>query len=196
MKPDAIYIRESDDKPGYVVDDHLSRPIVTNRFQQPTRKHSGQLYCFLFGLASSGVYRALPVTSQAVSSYLAFPPLPGYSSWRFISVALVWESPPPDVIRHPALWSPDFPHLRPFGTCSRDHLSDSIRNFSIWNFLCKGRNWRTILKPQDVVVPFIYVNGNLNKICFYFCLKKRKTYFLLDLLSNSEYNGNTDVTIM
>ncbi len=28
-------------------------------------------------------------------------------SRRFISVALVWESPPPDVIRHPALRSPD-----------------------------------------------------------------------------------------
>ena len=26
-----------------------------------------------------------------------------------------WESPPPDVIRHPALRSPDFPHLAPFG---------------------------------------------------------------------------------
>ena len=36
---------------------------------------------------------------------------------RFISVALVWESPPPDVIRHPALRSPDFPRLNPF-VCS------------------------------------------------------------------------------
>lgn len=56
--------------------DHLSRPTVTSRLQQPTRKHSGPLYGFLFGLASSGVYRALPVTRQAVSSYLAVPPLP------------------------------------------------------------------------------------------------------------------------
>ena len=38
-------------------------------------------------------------------------------TWRFISVALVWESPPPDVIRHPALRSPDFPRLNPF-VCS------------------------------------------------------------------------------
>ena len=29
---------------------------------------------------------------------------------RYISVALSLESPPPDVIRHPALWSSDFPH--------------------------------------------------------------------------------------
>ena len=53
---------------------------------------------------------ARPVTRTAVVSYTAFPPLP-WKPWRFISVALVWESPPPDVIRHPALWSPDFPHL-------------------------------------------------------------------------------------
>ena len=94
------------------LNDHLSRPAVTNRFKQPTRKRDGQPHCFLFGLASSGVYRACFVTKTAVSSYLAFPPLP--VTWRYISVALAWESPPPDVIRHPALWSPDFPHLQPF----------------------------------------------------------------------------------
>ncbi len=42
---------------------------------------------------------------------------------RFIAVALALESPPPDVIRHPALRSPDFPRLRPFGACIRDCLS-------------------------------------------------------------------------
>ena len=75
---------------------------------------------FLFGLASDGVYTAISVTRDAVSSYLTFSPLP--ENWRFFSVALAWESPPPDVIRHPALRSPDFPRLRPFGTCSRDCL--------------------------------------------------------------------------
>ena len=64
--------------------DHLSRPFVAKRFQQPTRKHSGQLYRFLFGLASSGVYRALSVTRQAVSSYLAVPPLPGIPGGIFL----------------------------------------------------------------------------------------------------------------
>ena len=68
---------------------------------------------FQFGLASSGVYRACSVTRTAVSSYLAFPPLLPKGK-RFISVALAWELPPPDVIRHSALWSPDFPHLHPF----------------------------------------------------------------------------------
>ena len=59
---------------------------------------------------------ARPVTRTAVVSYTAFPPLPQQVR-RFISVALVWESPPPDVIRHPALRSPDFPRLNPF-VCS------------------------------------------------------------------------------
>ena len=59
---------------------------------------------------------ARSVTTAAVVSYTAFPPLPRKTG-RFISVALVWESPPPDVIRHPALRSPDFPRLNPF-VCS------------------------------------------------------------------------------
>ena len=59
---------------------------------------------------------ARSVTTAAVVSYTAFPPLPQQVR-RFISVALVWESPPPDVIRHPALRSPDFPRLNPF-VCS------------------------------------------------------------------------------
>ena len=31
------------------------------------------------------------------------------------SVALSLESPPPGITRHPALWSPDFPRVSPFG---------------------------------------------------------------------------------
>ena len=57
---------------------------------------------------------AMAVTSHTVVSCTAFPPLPERDKlpfWRYISVALALESPPPDVIRHPALRSPDFPHL-------------------------------------------------------------------------------------
>ena len=59
-----------------------------------------------FGLASDGVYMAADVTTGTVVSYTAFSPFlgRGYAAlgW-YISVALAWESPPPDVIRHPAL---------------------------------------------------------------------------------------------
>ena len=109
-KPTHIdfYKNEWDCKPGSVVNDHLSGINVTANLKRPTWEQIGQIYGPLFGLASDGVYRALHVTTQAVVSYTAFPPLP--FARRFISVALSLESPPPDVIRHPALWSPDFPH--------------------------------------------------------------------------------------
>ena len=52
-----------------------------------------------------------------ISAY-ADPPtmcrMPASLHTRYISVALSLESPPPDVIRHPALWSPDFPRSCPF----------------------------------------------------------------------------------
>ena len=77
----------------------------------------------LSGLASNGVY-ICPCCYQQGGSLLHCPStLTRIISWRYISVALSLESPPPDVIRHPALWSPDFPHLLPFGICSCDYLS-------------------------------------------------------------------------
>ena len=67
----------------------------------PPENRSGKSIRSLFGLASDGVYMAIAVTNNTVVSYTAFPPLP--LTWRYISVALSLESPPPDVIRHPAL---------------------------------------------------------------------------------------------
>jgi len=40
------------DKPGYVKNNHLSRPAVTSRFKRPTLRHGGQPYCLICGLAS------------------------------------------------------------------------------------------------------------------------------------------------
>ena len=60
----------------------------------------------LLGLASDGVYNALSVTSQAVSSYLAISPLPSTPDGEeggILSVALSFELPQLDVIQHPAL---------------------------------------------------------------------------------------------
>ena len=67
---------ESVCKPSYVENGHLSRLPVTRKLQRPTLKHDGPPYRFMCGLASDGVYRAPSVTRRAVSSYLAFPPLP------------------------------------------------------------------------------------------------------------------------
>jgi len=87
----------------------------------------------LFGLAPCGVYPASAITAGAVRSYRTFSPLPlhGADSWtRFLdipgclskrllhamAVCFLWHWPStglyarvPDVIRHTALWSSDFP---------------------------------------------------------------------------------------
>ena len=103
------------------LDDHLSRPDVATRFKRPTRKHDGPPYRFLFGLASDGVY-ICPFCYQKGGELLPRRFTLTSRSWRLFSVALAWESPPPDVIRHPALRSSDFPHLGPFGISRCDHL--------------------------------------------------------------------------
>ena len=79
----------------------------------PPESTTGSRIAFFSVLLQMEFTCARSVTTTAVVSYTAFPPLPQQVR-RFISVALVWESPPPDVIRHPALRSPDFPRLNPF----------------------------------------------------------------------------------
>ena len=107
-----VFFCEQNDKPGYVVNDHLSRPCVAAWLKQPTWNWRAAI-CLCSVLLRMGFTCAPAVTSRAVVSYTALPPLPAYGR-RYISVALSLESPPPDVIRHPALWSPDFPRLTPF----------------------------------------------------------------------------------
>ena len=63
--------------------------------------------CFRWGLHSIFRYRKTGGLLHRHSTLTRF--LPG----GIISVALSRESPPPDVIRHPALRSPDFPQLSP-----------------------------------------------------------------------------------
>ncbi len=65
----------------------------------------------LFGLAPGGVYRATSVTSGPVRSYRTLSPLPvpRTAIGGLLSVALSIALRRPDVIRHPALWSSDFP---------------------------------------------------------------------------------------
>lgn len=66
---------------------HPSRLNVTVELKQPTRALNGTPQRALLGLAPSGVYRAVPVTKYAVSSYLAFSPLP------LLAVSFLWHFP-------------------------------------------------------------------------------------------------------
>ncbi len=69
-------------KPGSVSifqeDNHSSRRGITAPLMQPTRTTGGKhaYMPFLFGLASSGVYHAVPVTDHAVRSYRTLSPFP------------------------------------------------------------------------------------------------------------------------
>jgi hypothetical protein len=80
----------------------------------PINVHSGGGTSSLFGLAPCVVCPARCITAAAVRSYRTFSPLPRVvkrkavcSLWHFPSNGL--EPALPDVIRHTALWSSDFP---------------------------------------------------------------------------------------
>ena len=125
-------------------DGHSSRPRITAGLKRPTRRfdapsrhvpQANPKTSSLFGLAPCGVYPACRIAAAAVRSYRTFSPLPyGVADlvtggneirhasgavcflWHFPSVAL--ERDFPDVIRHTALWSSDFPLPPPEGTGS------------------------------------------------------------------------------
>ncbi|BEH97842.1 hypothetical protein KB20921_05720 [Edwardsiella ictaluri] len=105
-------------KPGSVVDSHSSRPAIAHWLKQPTRVQYGP-YLVNPYLALLRVEFTVPrsVASRAVRSYRTLSPLPDPALQRAIggllSVALVVGLRPPGVTWHPALWSPDFPPLRP-----------------------------------------------------------------------------------
>ena len=95
---------------------------------------------------------------QKTGKLLPYPSTLTRKIWRYISVALSLESPPPDVIRHPALRSPDFPHLRPFGTKRRDHLSDSYFCLFFFHLCCvftqQAYSTKAALESQAAVTSF------------------------------------------
>src|SRR5438477_9090496 len=74
----------------------------------------------LLGLAPGGVCPAAAVAGGAVRSYRTISPLPpmpshaGRRAWRYVSVALSLESPPPGVTRHRTCVEPGLssPHRR------------------------------------------------------------------------------------
>ena len=125
-------------KPNSVEDDHSSRRRIATPLKRPTRRFpavpanrdrnpgsragtsthprpgSGRRIPSLFGLAPCGVYPATAFTGGAVRSYRTFSPLPQamkpmavFSLWHWPSLSL--DAQIPDVIRHTALRSSDFP---------------------------------------------------------------------------------------
>ena len=101
--------------------------------------------CFLFGLASDGVYTAFSVTRQAVVSYTAFSPLPLRAvifCCTFLGVTSTGRYPASCPMK-PGLSSP-----AAFRFCSRDHLSYSKHpNSTIFSGICPVNHTLKQLPP-------------------------------------------------
>ena len=125
---------KQDDKPGYVAYGHLSVSCRCRQAQATYLKtwRAATLpsvrSCFGWGLHGIPCHQGIGSLLHCLFTLaLASLRIQG----RYISVALSLRSPSPDVIRHPALWSPDFPQPAPFGppaatvcpTCSQSWLS-------------------------------------------------------------------------
>lgn len=120
------------DKPGSVVDSHSSRPAIAHWLKQPTRVQYGPYHVNPY-LALLRVEFTVPrtVTSRAVRSYRTLSPLPDPACAGHRRFALCCTGRGfPGVTWHPALWSPDFPPLRPSppkGTTTKRRLSGQLR---------------------------------------------------------------------
>ena len=113
------------------MNDHLSRSRVTATLKQPTRERTGPAHYSLFGLASDGVYTAIPVTGYAVVSYTAIPPLPLARRFLFCCTILGVTS----TGRYPAS-CPAKPGLSSPAKCGSDHSSHSLKSTLYYTKLC------------------------------------------------------------
>ena len=109
-------------KPGSVLDRHLSRRAVADALQPPPRDgRAGHMS--LRGVAPDRVYITALSPAGACALTARFHPYRaerGGISLLHLSEGHPWRALP--VIL--ALWSPDFPHAQPFGSCPR--LSDPL----------------------------------------------------------------------
>ena len=97
--------------PKHNAGDHSSRAYVAVSLKRSTRRWGASSSSLLLDLAPGGVYLASQVTLAAGALLPHRSTLTGLKPAVHISVALSLRSPSPDVNRHSALWSSDFPRL-------------------------------------------------------------------------------------
>ena len=115
----------------------------------------------IYGVAPDRVYRIPPSPGRPVSSYLTFPPLPGYIVCQLHvniytgGISLLHFSsgrPGRTLSAILALWSPDFPHTRPFGPAhAAAQLARAYRLYSTGKTdrcqcLCAQQTFQTLVK--------------------------------------------------
>ena len=144
-KPDSVFVRP-------LLWDRLhSRPQAT----YPGIKRGGPPHFPLLGLVPNGVYPAVSVTGNAVSSYLAVSPLPVFVftiTGGLFSVALIPGSRRLPVRKHSALWYPDFPLL-----FAQQRPPDPLRKY---NTLIRKESQRIIRKEKPAPRLFNKAGGN------------------------------------
>jgi len=88
---------------------HLGVPLPTHSSSLPGSS-AGHAYCFpIWPCCGWGLPCPRPLPDKAVRSYRTLSPLPCINAGRSTLCGTFPRSPPPDVIRHPAQCSPDFP---------------------------------------------------------------------------------------
>ena len=124
-------------KPGSVIDSHLSRRIVANTFQPPSRKQPGEP-CFLCGVApdrvcSDGCFHTIGCALTA-----PFHPYRRRKRQRrYISVALFLKSPSAGVTRYPCPVEPGLSSCTAFRHCTRDCPTWSQAYSTLFLFHCQ-----------------------------------------------------------
>ena len=118
---------------------YLRRRSPVRLFCHLWRRASGKRFSLLYGVAPDRVYRLPLLPKGAVSSYLAFPSLPrkrgGISLLHF-----PWDRSRLPLAVILALWSPDFPRTRPFGTAPAAVLSAHGIYYRTKAFFCQIKN--------------------------------------------------------
>ena len=118
---------------------HLSGTRVTARLKPPVGTAGPAMVPV--GVAADRVYRPPMLPWGAVSSYLAFPPLPAAAKprRRYISVALFLGSPPADVIRYPCPVQPGLSSCqRHAAACTSHDNQYTVKNASRQTGLTKN----------------------------------------------------------
>ena len=95
---------------------YLDEPLLTRSSSLPESHNAAGRHCFLFGLASSGVYQAIKVTLDAgellphrftLTTQATEKSVAPFGGMLSVALSLTFRSV--GVTDHPALRSPDFP---------------------------------------------------------------------------------------
>ena len=135
------------DKPGSVVDSHSSRPAIAHWLKQPTRVQYGPylmnpyLALLRVGLPCRGL---LPAARCALTAPF-HPYLIRLRGPSAVCSLLHWSwAVTPQALRHLALWSPDFPPLRPSPLRGRRRSGDCLVSFG-----AKYRGFARLCHPHN-----------------------------------------------